>query len=175
MKPDLAGAELGQLLDLGAEGADPVDEVLGAADHELEQRALRISRVDDAVQDDDAEHRGSYRLSTSSGLHGRVRGRRWAAGCGVTIASCTSSMPMPVLAVVRTGVVGGGRTWSSILLPDLVGGQASGKSTLLMTAHDLVVVLDRLVDVGNVCASTPLGGDDDERGSAPSAGRRGSG
>ena len=35
---DLAGAELGQLDALGGEAADPVDQVLGAALHELDVR-----------------------------------------------------------------------------------------------------------------------------------------
>ncbi len=37
---DLAGAELAQLLDLGAEAADAVDEVVGARGHEAHLRAL---------------------------------------------------------------------------------------------------------------------------------------
>ena len=37
---DLAGAELGQLLDLGAEAADAVDQVGGAGGHELDLLAL---------------------------------------------------------------------------------------------------------------------------------------
>ena len=52
---DLAGAEVGELLDLGAEAADPVDQMLGAGLHELDLLALFEHAVDHADQDDDAE------------------------------------------------------------------------------------------------------------------------
>ena len=52
---DLAGAELLQLLDLGAEAADAVDEVGGAGGHELDLLAALEGAVDDADEDDDAE------------------------------------------------------------------------------------------------------------------------
>src|SRR6185312_7301011 len=45
---DLAGAELAELLDLGAEAADAVDEVGGAGGHELDLRPLADRAVDDA-------------------------------------------------------------------------------------------------------------------------------
>ena len=40
MKPISPAAELGQLLDLGAEAADAVDQMRGAAGHELDLLAL---------------------------------------------------------------------------------------------------------------------------------------
>jgi hypothetical protein len=52
---DLAGGELVERGDLGLEGADAVDEVLSAADHELDLLALADRAVHDADQDDDAE------------------------------------------------------------------------------------------------------------------------
>src|SRR5690606_15983955 len=52
---DFAGAEFGEVLDLGAEGADAVHQVRGAASHELDLLALFDRAVDDADQDDDAE------------------------------------------------------------------------------------------------------------------------
>ena len=54
---DLAGRKLAQLLDLGAEAADAVDQMGGAGRHELDLRALLQAAVDDADEDDDAEVR----------------------------------------------------------------------------------------------------------------------
>ena len=52
---DLAGAELLQLLDLGAEAADSIDEVGRAGGHELDLLALADRAVDDPDEDDDSE------------------------------------------------------------------------------------------------------------------------
>ena len=54
---NLARAEVGQQLDLGAHAAHPVDQVLGAADHELDLLALPDHPVHDPHQNDDAEIR----------------------------------------------------------------------------------------------------------------------
>ena len=54
---DLAGAQFGQVDALGGEGSDAVDQVLGAALHELDLQALADDAVDHAHQDDDAEVR----------------------------------------------------------------------------------------------------------------------
>ena len=54
---DLAGAEVGQLLDLGAEAADAVHQMLRAGLHEGHLLALLQRPVDHAHQDDDAEIR----------------------------------------------------------------------------------------------------------------------
>src|SRR6185369_1435356 len=67
---DLAGAELGQLLDLGAEDADAVDEVGGASGHELDLGALADAAVDDADEDDNAEI-GVVPAVDEHGLQGR--------------------------------------------------------------------------------------------------------
>src|SRR5205085_6506370 len=52
---DLAGAELLQLLDLGAEAADAVDEVGGAGGHEADLLAALQAAVDHPDEDDHAE------------------------------------------------------------------------------------------------------------------------
>ncbi len=52
---DLAGAEALELLDLGPEHADAVDQMGGAGGHEANLLALADFAVDHADQDDDAE------------------------------------------------------------------------------------------------------------------------
>ena len=72
-----------------------------------------------------------------------------------TIASSTSAMPMPVLALVSTASSAGRPTMSSISVRHLldVGG---GQVDLVDHRHDLMVVLDRLVDVGERLRLHPL-------------------
>jgi hypothetical protein len=52
---DLAGGELRHRLDLGSEGADPVDQMGGAGGHEADLLALPERAVDHPDQDDDAQ------------------------------------------------------------------------------------------------------------------------
>src|SRR3546814_7748601 len=60
---DLARPQFAQLLDLGPETADAVDQMLGAADHELDALAL----LDDAVD------RKSTRLNSSHSCANRMQ------------------------------------------------------------------------------------------------------
>jgi hypothetical protein len=64
-----------------------------------------------------------------------------------TIASSTSSMPMPALGAGEHRVVGGEADNVLDLLAHLVG-LGGGEVDLVDDGHDLMVVLDRLVDVG---------------------------
>ena len=114
---------------------------------------LRMRAVDHADEDDDAEigvvpavdqHRLQRRVASPLG-----------GGMRATIASSTSSMPMPVLAEVRTASYGGEADDLLDLLPHAleVGG---GQVDLVDHRHDLMVVLDRLVDVGERLRLDPL-------------------
>jgi hypothetical protein len=96
---DLAGAELAELLDLGAEHADPVDQMAGAGGHEADLLALADDAVDHPDQDDDAEI-GVVPAVDQHRLQRRV-GSPLGGGMRATIASSTSSMPWPVLAEHR--------------------------------------------------------------------------
>ncbi len=89
---------------------------------------------------------GSYQLSTSIAFSGASRSPL-GGGIRSMIASSTSSMPMPVLAEARTASDASRPMISSIscLHALRVGG---GQVDLVDDRHDLVVVLDALVDVG---------------------------
>ena len=78
------------------------------------------------------------------------------------MASSTSSMPMPVLALAqdRAGRVEADDLLDLLLHPFRVRG---GQVDLVDHRHDLVVVLDRLVDVGERLRLDALGGVDDEQ------------
>ena len=78
MKPISPAPKLRQLLDLGPEHADPVDQVRGAGGHEADLLALADHAVDHADQDDDAEI-GVVPAVDQHRLQGRrriARGRR---------------------------------------------------------------------------------------------------
>jgi hypothetical protein len=110
--------------------ADAVDQVGGAGLHELDLLALADRAVDDADEDDDAEIGivpavDEHRLQRRGGIALRRRD-------AVTIASSTSSMPMPVLAEVEHRIVGGKADDILDLLLHLVD-SAAGRSILLIT------------------------------------------
>jgi hypothetical protein len=157
---DLARLERIQRLDLGAEGADPVDQMGGAGGHEPDLLALADRPVDHADQDDDSEigvvpavdqHRFEGRAAVAFGRrdpsHDRLQHLVDAdAGLGRGEDGVVRRQPDYVLD----------------LLPDLVrvGG---GEVDLVDDGHDLVVVLDRLVDVGQRLSLDPLGGVDHQK------------
>ena len=79
-----------------------------------------------------------------------------------TIASSTSSMPMPVLALASTASAGVEADDLLDLLPHPLG-VGGGQVDLVDDRHDLVVVLDRLIDVGQRLRFDALGGVDHEQ------------
>ncbi len=158
---DLAGGELGELLDLGPEGADPVDQVGGARSHEGDVLALADGAVDDPHQDDDSEI-GVVPAVDQHRLQGRVAvaGRRRDPGDDRFQDLGDSDAG---LGGREDGVVGGQADDVLDLLADLVD-VGGGEVDLVDDGDDLMVVLDRLVDVGQSLRLDPLGGVDDEQG-----------
>ena len=128
---DFAGGELGQLLDLRGEAADPVDQMLRAGRHELDLLALLDDPVDDADQDDDAEigvvpavdqHRLQRRVAVALGRRDLVDHRLRA------LRRCRC----PLFALVSTASLASSPITSSISARTF-SGSAAGRSILLMT------------------------------------------
>ena len=156
---DLAGAELRELLDLGAEAADAVDEVGGAGGHELDLLALAAGAVDDADEDDDAEI-GVVPAVDEHGLQG---------GAGVALGGRdVGDDGVEHLLDADAGLGAGEHRAGGVEADDLLDllphalGIGGGEVDLVDDGHDLVVVLDRLVDVGQRLGFDALGGVDDE-------------
>ncbi len=157
---DFAGAEFGQLLDLGGEAAGAVDQMLGAAGHEFDLEALSDHPVDDADEDDDAEvgvvpridqHRLERRVAVALG--GRDLGDDGLEHFGDADA----------------GLGGGEHRLAGVEADDFLDlgadffGFGGGEVDLVDHRHDLVVVLDRLVDVGEGLRFDALRGIDDQQ------------
>jgi hypothetical protein len=157
---DLAGAELGQVLDLGAEGADAVDQMLGAAGHELDVLALADRAVDDADQDDDAE------IGVVPAVDEHRLQRRGAVALGRRDAGDDRFQHLADADAGLGGgehrVVGGEADDVLDLLADLVG-LGGGQVDLVDDGHDLMVVLDRLVHVGQRLRLDALAGVHDQQ------------
>src|SRR4051794_3391219 len=139
---DFAGAELAQLLDLGAHAADAVDEVGGAGGHELDLLAALQAAVDDADEDDDAEI-GVVPAVDEHGLQGRVG----VALGGRDLVDDGLEDFLDADAGLRAGEDGAAGIEADDLLDLLadafrVGG---GEVDLVDDGDDLVVVLDRLI------------------------------
>ena len=142
---DLAGAELGELLDLRAEAADAVDEVGRARGHELHLLALLEAAVDDPDEDDDAEVGvvpavDQHRLQWSRRVAGRRRNLR-----DNRVQHFLDADPR-----LRGGENGLARVEPDDLL-DLLPHPLRvrrGQVDLVDHRHDLVIVLNGLIDVG---------------------------
>ena len=159
-EPDLAGAEFAQLLDLGAEAADAVDQVGGAGGHELDLRALAEAAVDHPDEDDDAE----VRVVPAVDQHGLQRGVRVAPGRR-DLGDDGVEHVLDADAGLGAGEDRFGRVEADDLLDLLADalGVGGGEVDLVDDGHDLVVVLDRLVDVGQGLRLDALRGIDDQQ------------
>ena len=152
---DFAGAELGQLLQLGGEAAGAVDQVFGAAGHEFDREALLDHPVDHADEDDDAEvgivpaidqHRFQRRIAVALG--GRDAGDHGFEHFGDAD---------PGFGAGEHGLAGVEADHLLDFGADLFG-FGGGQVDLVDDGHDLVVVLDRLVDIGEGLGLDPLRG-----------------
>ena len=99
------------------------------------------------------------------GLERSVRDRLSAAGISLTIASRTSSTPMPVLALMQNGFV---RVETDDVLDLFLDslGLGTGQIDLVDDRNEFQVVFDREIRLASVCASTPC--DASTTSSAPS-------
>ncbi len=157
---DFARAELGELLDLGAEAADAVDQVGGAGGHELDLLALADRAVDHAHEDDHAEIGvvpavDEHRLERSSGV---ALGRR-------NLVDDRLEHFLDADAGFRAGKHRLARVEADDLL-DLLPhalGVRGGEVDLVDDGDDLVVVLDRLIDVRQRLRLDALGRVDDQQ------------
>ena len=156
-KPISPGPKLRPVEELRREDADLVDLVGGAGPHHADLHALLEHAVDDADQHHDAE------IGVVPGVDEERLQRRVAsplgAGRRVTIASSTSWMPWPVLAEITTASEASRPITSSICCLTLrrLGGR---QVDLVEDRHDLVVVVERLVDVGQRLGLDALAGVD---------------
>ena len=144
-EPDLAGPQFGQLLDLGAETADPVDQVLGPTGHELDRQTLPDHPVDYADKDHDAK----VGIVPAVDQH-RLQGRRGIAGGRRDAGNNRFEHFLDADPALGAGQHRVARVEADDFLdlrldPLRLG---CGKVDLVDDRHDLVVVLDRLVDVG---------------------------
>jgi hypothetical protein len=144
-----------------AEDADAVDQVGGARGHEPDLGAFPERAVDDADEDDDAQ----VWVVPAVDQHRLERGVRVALGRGDALDDRFEHLvdSEAGLGAGEHGVVGGEADYVLYLLlhPLRLGG---GEVDLVDDGDDLVVVLDRLVDVGEGLGFHPLRGVDDEEG-----------
>ncbi len=150
---DLAGAELGQLLDLGPEAPDAVDQMLGPRLHELDAQALFQDPVDHADEDHDAEirvvpavdqHRLQRRVAVALGRRDLGDDRFQRLG---------NADPRLGAGQHRLGRVDADDVLD---LGPHAFGVGGGQVDLVDDGDDLVVVLDRLVDIGQRLRLDPL-------------------
>ncbi len=104
---------------------------------------------------------GSYQLSTSIALSG-ASASPLGAGMRSMIASSISSMPIPDLALASTAFEASMPMISSISCADLLG-LGAGQVDLVDHRDDLVIVLDRLIDIGERLRLDALRRVDDEQ------------
>ena len=157
---DLARRDFGQDFHLGPHAADAVDQMLGAGGHELDLLALFDDAVDHADQDDDAEI-GVVPAVDEHRLQRRVAVALWRGDAG------DDGLQHLVDADARFGagqdrVVGGQADDFLDLGLDLVdfGG---GQVDLVDDGDDFMVMLDRLVDIGERLRLYALRRIDDEQ------------
>ena len=142
---DLAGAELGGLLQFGREHADAVDVVARMGAHHADALAFLQGAVDDAHQHHHAEIEIVPAVDQQR-LEGRAAvalGRRQAGDDRLQHGLDVE----PGLGRDQDGVGGVEPDHVLDLLPDLVG-LGGRQIDLVEDRHDLVVVVERLVDVG---------------------------
>ena len=159
-KADLAGAELVELDALGREHADAVDLVGGVGAHHADALALLQHAVDDAKQHDDAEIGvvpavDQQRLERRRGI---ALGRRQAVHdrfqhFGDVLAGLRRDQN-------RVGGVEPDHVLDLLLHLVGLGGR---QIDLVEHRHDLVVVVDRLVDVGERLRLDALAGVDHQQ------------
>jgi hypothetical protein len=142
---DLARPQFGQLLDLGPEAADAIHQMARAPRHEGDLLPLLQHARHHAHEDDDAQIRIIPAVDEHR-LQRRV-GSPFGAGIRSTIASRISSMPMPDLAEARMALRRVQPDDVLDLLADLFG-LGGGQIDLVDDRHDLMIMLDRLIDVG---------------------------
>jgi hypothetical protein len=142
---DFAGGKLGQLLDLGPHAADPVDEMLSAGRHELDRLALAKHALHDADEDDDAQI-GIVPAIDEHRLQGRVAvplGRRDAGDDRLQHLDDADAR----FGGGQHGILGGEADNVLDLLLHLV--RLGGRQIdLVDDRHDLMIMLDRLIDIG---------------------------
>ena len=157
---DLARADFGQVGALGGEAADAVDQVLGAALHELDVETLGDDAVDYADEDDHAEV-GVVPAVDQAGLERRVAVALRRRDLG------DDGFEHVLDPDARFG--GGEDGFGSVEADDLLDllldafGLGRGEVDLVDDGDDFVVVLDRLVDIGERLRLDPLRGIDDQQ------------
>src|SRR5690606_6392705 len=144
-KADLARAELGQVAALGCKAADPVDQMFGAALHEFDRQALFEDPVDHAHQDDHAE------IGIVPGID--QHGFQWSNPVAAGRRDAGDDRLQHVL--YADPALGAGEHGSGCVDADNVldlgadlFGFCRGQVDLVDDGNDLVIVLDRLVDIG---------------------------
>ncbi len=150
---DLARREFGQVDALGGEGADAVDQVFGLAGHELDLQALFQDPVDHPHQD----HHAEVGIVPAVDQH-RLQGRGAVAGGGRDLLDDRLERFLDADARLGAGEHGFGCVDADDVL-DLVAhllGLGGGEVDLVDDGDDLVVVLDRLVHVGERLRLDPL-------------------
>ena len=157
---DFAGAKLRQLLDLGPHTAYAVDQMFGPTDHELDVLALLDDAVHDADQNDDAQigviptvdqHRLQRRIPVALG-----RGDFGDDGFQYVVdADARFGRRQHRLRCVETDHLLNFRAH----LFGLGGGQVD----LVEDGHDLMVMLDGLIDIGQRLRLNPLRRVDDQQ------------
>ena len=142
---DLAGAELGHFQLLRREHADAIDVVGRLGAHHADALALAHRAVDDAHQHDDAE------IGIVPGVHQERLERRLGIALGRRQAGDDRLQHLghvlPGLGGNLDGVRGIEPDHVLDLLLDLVG-LGRGQVDLVQDRHDLVIVIERLIDVG---------------------------
>ena len=160
-KPISPGPSEAAHLLLRAEDADAVDHVGAARQHQPDALALGELAVDDTHQHDDAE------IGVIPAVHEqrfqRLAWRRpWAAGGGARSPPAPPRRRGPVLAEISSALEASSPITSSICWRTR-SGSAAGRSILFRTGHDLVMVVERLIDIGQGLRLDALGRIDHEQ------------
>ncbi len=159
-KADLAGTELVALDALGSEHADAIDLVGGVGAHHADALALLQHAVDDAEQHDDAQI-GIVPAVDEECLE-RCRGIALGRRQPLHDRFQHLGHVLPGLGRDQDRVGGIQPDHVLDLLPDLVG-LGGRQIDLVEHRHDLMVVVERLVDVGQRLRLNPLAGVDDQQ------------
>ncbi len=142
---DFACRQFGQLFDLGPHATDAVNQMFGAADHELDRLPLPDHAIDDADQDDDAQI-GVVPAVDQHRLQRRVAVALWRRDF------LDDGFQNFVDADARFGA--GQHRFGRIQADDILDFLAhlfrfrGGQVDLVEHRHDLMIMLDRLVNIG---------------------------